>query len=94
MVASIWASRGTALEFLTTRSVRTLLPLLEGFGQDVAVEHDELGRPTRTINHMLKVFLIDRSGVVREIYSAAFLIPEVVLNDIKTLLAEDGVPID
>jgi hypothetical protein len=66
-------------------------------GQDPAaraVEHDERGRPTRTINHMLKVFLIDRFGVVREIYSAAFLIPEVVLNDIKTLRAEDGVQID
>lgn len=80
--------------FLTTRSVRALLPVLEGFGQDVAVEHDDRGRPTRTINHMLKVFLIDRRGVVREIYSAAFLIPEVVLNDIKTLLAEDGVSIE
>ena len=76
--------------FLTTRSVRRLLPLLDEFGQDVAVEVDERGRPTRTVNHTLKVFLIDRRGMVREIYSTAFLFPEVVLNDIETLALEEG----
>jgi len=35
------------------------------------------------------VFLIDRGGDVREIYSSQFLHPEVVLNDIQTLLLED-----
>ena len=80
--------------FLTTHSVKTLMPLLDGFGQDVAVELDERGRPTRAINHMLKVFLIDRHGAVREIYSVEFLFPEVVLNDIKTLLIEEGVNVD
>jgi cytochrome oxidase Cu insertion factor (SCO1/SenC/PrrC family) len=65
-----------------------LSPLLEGFGQDVRVEADASGRPTRAINHMLKLFLIDASGVVREIYSLAFVHPEVMLNDIQTLLME------
>ncbi len=75
--------------FLTTRSMRQLKPILDGFGQDIEVERDERGRPTRTISHMLKLFLIDREGRVREIYSTAFLHPEAMLNDIRTLVMEE-----
>ena len=75
--------------FLTTRSMRRLAPILEGFGQDIEVERDGRGRPTRTISHMLKLFLIDREGRVREIYSTAFLHPEAMLNDIRTLVMEE-----
>ncbi|HYL02609.1 MAG TPA: SCO family protein, partial [Steroidobacteraceae bacterium] len=74
--------------FLTTRSVAELLPLLQDFGQDVSVETDERGRASRTLHHMLKVFLIDRFGMVREIYSLAFLQPDVMFNDIRTLAME------
>ena len=74
--------------FLTARSVADLLPVLDDFGQDVSVETDKHGRPTRTLHHMLKVFLIDRDGIVREIYSLAFLQPEVMFNDIRTLVME------
>jgi len=70
--------------FLTTPSERELMPLVEGFGQDVRVM-----RNRRELSHVLKVFLIDRGGDVREIYSSQFLHPEVVLNDIQTLLLED-----
>lgn len=70
--------------FLTTRSARELMPLVEGFGQDLRVT-----RNGRELSHVLKVFLIDRGGDVREIYSSQFLHPEVVLNDIQTLLLED-----
>jgi len=80
--------RGFEWKFLTTRSVAELLPLLDGLGQDAVVEVDDSGRPTRTIHHNLKVFLIDPQGYVREIYSPAFLFPDVVLNDIETLLLE------
>jgi hypothetical protein len=38
---------------------------------------------------MLKLFLIDREGRVREIYSTAFLHPEAMLNDIRTLVLEE-----
>lgn len=76
-------------EFLTARSMRELLPLLEDFGQDVRVEHDEAGRPTRTINHMLKLFLLDRDGFVREIYALDYLHPMMILNDVETLLLEE-----
>ena len=74
--------------FLTARSVPDLLPLLLDLGQDVSVQNDALGRPTRTLHHMLKLFLIDTHGFVREIYTLAYLQPRVILNDIKTLRIE------
>ena len=75
--------------FLTTRSARALMPLVEGFGQDVRSSrggHD--GRQRRELSHVLKVFLIDADGFVREIYSSTFLHPRTVLNDLDTLLME------
>ena len=74
--------------FLTARRVQQLLPVLDDFGQDVSVETDETGRATRTLHHMLKMFLIDARGEVREIYSLAYLQPQVMFNDIKTLALE------
>ena len=76
--------------FLTARSVGTLLPVLDDFGQDVSVETDATGHPTRTLHHMLKVFLIDPHGTVREIYSLAFLQPDVMFNDLQTLAMESA----
>ncbi len=76
--------------FLTPASRNDLLPLLEGFGQDVAPALDQSGRVTNQLSHVLRVFLIDRAGMVREIYSTSFLLPPVVLNDIETLLMEQG----
>ncbi len=72
----------------TAGSVRELLPVLDDLGQDVSVELDADGKETRTMHHMLKVFLIDPHGTVREIYSLAFLHPDVIVNDIKTLSLE------
>lgn len=74
--------------FLTTYSLRFLLPILEDFGQDVELDRDASGQAMRTYTHMLKVFLIDPQGNVREIYSTAFLNADVVFNDIKTLALE------
>lgn len=78
--------------FLTTYSTRFLKPILDDFGQDVEIELSPEGTPTRARTHMLKVFLLDRQGRVREIYSAAFLHPEVILNDLRTLALESAGP--
>jgi cytochrome oxidase Cu insertion factor (SCO1/SenC/PrrC family) len=75
--------------FLTTPSPREIKPLLDGFDQDLSLVLDENGRPTGLLSHVLKVFLIDRGGEVREIYSTTWLQPKVVLNDIRTLLLEE-----
>lgn len=75
--------------FLTTRSARALMPLVEGFGQDVRYTTDRSnGRQRRELSHVLKVFLIDPAGFVREIYTSAFLHPRTVMNDVETLLME------
>jgi protein SCO1/2 len=78
--------------FLTARRVPELLPVLDDFGQEVSVDMDESGRATRTLHHMLKMFLIDTHGEVREIYTLAFLQPQVMFNDIKTLALETASP--
>jgi protein SCO1/2 len=63
---------------------------VEGFGQDVEVPLDRSnGKPQRVLSHVLKVFLIDTAGDVREIYNSTFLHPQTVLNDIRTLLLEE-----
>ena len=74
--------------FATAKRVSDLLPVLEDFGQDVSVDVDAGGHATRTLHHMLKIFLIDSPGEVREIYSLAFLQPQVMFNDIRTLALE------
>jgi protein SCO1 len=75
--------------FLTTRSARTLMPLVQGFGQDVRYTRDRHhGGQRRELSHVLKVFLIDPAGFVREIYTSTFLHPRTVMNDIETLLME------
>lgn len=74
--------------FLTTDSVGALLPLLRGFGQEVSVETDAAGRPARTLNHLLKVFLVDDRIDVREIYSVATLDPAAIVGDLRTLQLE------
>lgn len=76
--------------FLTTASVPALLPLLHGFGQGVSIELDARGRPLRTLNHLLKVFLVDEAVQVREIYSVATLDPQAVVNDLRTLQMAPG----
>jgi protein SCO1 len=83
-------TRGSPMEWdvLTARSVRELLPVLSDFGQDISVEQAADGTPRRTVHHMLKMFLIDQAGIVREIYTLSFLQPAVIMNDIRTLSLE------
>jgi cytochrome oxidase Cu insertion factor (SCO1/SenC/PrrC family) len=78
--------------FLTTDSRPALAPLLDGFGQDVS--RAARGSESGELLHVLKLFLIDRHGWVREIYTTSYLAPQVVVNDIKTLLLEEGVKVN
>ncbi|MES2161111.1 MAG: SCO family protein [Pseudomonadota bacterium] len=74
--------------FLTSRSVGQLQPILDELGQSTSVQLDNQGKPTRLYYHQVKLFLLDRQGRVREIYSPAFLQPELIYRDIQTLLLE------
>jgi cytochrome oxidase Cu insertion factor (SCO1/SenC/PrrC family) len=75
---------GAPWHFLTTRSRRDIEPILDGFGQDVWI-----ARGSGALPHVLKVFLLDEHGWVREIYTTSFLQPDAVLNDVETLLLEE-----
>lgn len=77
--------------FLTTWSDWFLGSILEGFGQAAGRDLDANGNPVTTISHQVKYYLIDKSSWVREIYSSSFVNPEVVENDIRTLLMEEDV---
>lgn len=84
-------SRGLEWHFLTTRSASDVLPLIDGFGQDVRYGvNKSSGKPVTELSHVLKVFLIDRNHNIREIYTSTFLHPQTVMADIKTLLIELG----
>ena len=74
--------------FLTTPSRSALQPILEGYGQYVVRETDSTGRHTGGYSHILKVFLVDANRRVRNIYSASFLDPDLIIGDIKTLRLE------
>lgn len=78
-------------DFLTTDSYKSLMPILDAFGQDVFIELDPATKePLGTLSHVLKVFLIDRDRMVREVYTTIYLQGDVVYNDILTLLMEQG----
>jgi protein SCO1/2 len=82
--------RGLEWFFLTSRNGRELAPILDGFGQDVSVATAPSGQRPPVLSHMLKVYLIDPQGFVREIYSTSWLHPAVLLADIRTLLLEQS----
>ena len=74
--------------FLTTRNRSDLGPILDGYGQYTLREYDRNGVYTGEFAHLLRVFLIDRERRVRNIYSAGFLHPDILMNDLETLLLE------
>jgi hypothetical protein len=78
---------GAEWHFLTTQSKAQLQPILDAYGQAVDRKTDR-SDPTGPLNHTLRVFLIDRAGNIRNIYSSGTLDVRLVIADIKTLLLE------
>jgi cytochrome c peroxidase len=72
--------------FLTTSGDAQLTPILDDFGQPVAKLTYEDGTWTGLYRHVLKVFILDERNQVRNIYSTGLLNPDLVMNDIKTLV--------
>jgi len=77
--------------FVTTRSQAELQPILAAYGQIVDKKNNPLD-PTGPLNHILRVFLIDRAGKIRNIYSSGTLDPRLVLADVRTLIMESAQP--
>jgi cytochrome oxidase Cu insertion factor (SCO1/SenC/PrrC family) len=85
--ARVYGADPTLWRFMTAPSTRVLGDMIESYGQDRVPVYDERGRFTGRYSHVLKVFLLDREGYIRNVYSAGFLVPDLVINDIKTVLA-------
>ncbi|RVT81877.1 SCO family protein [Rhodobacteraceae bacterium CCMM004] len=69
---------------LTTEGQEALAPILDGYGQVV----DRSGDGER-IAHLLRLFLLDREGAVRNVYGLGFMDPRLLMTDIETLLMEE-----
>jgi len=78
----------TDWHFLTGATAADLQPLLADFNQSVAKLWQEDGTWSGLFRHVLKVFLLDANHQVRNIYSAGLFNPQLVLNDIETVLLE------
>jgi protein SCO1 len=79
---------GCEWHFATAKSNAALESILNGYGQAVD-KRSNPNDPQGPLYHILRVFLIDRAGRIRNIYSSATLDPRLVLADVKTLLLEE-----
>ena len=75
-------------QFLTTGSQAELRPVLAAYGQSLVPEFDEEGNEIGDISHILRVFLIDASRRIRNIYSVSYLHADTLIADVRTLLLE------
>ena len=75
--------------FITAWTDYLLEQTLRKFGQDISVRTNADGEKSIVIDHMLKVFLIDPNGWVREIYTTGYLDPDAIVGDMETLLLEE-----
>jgi cytochrome oxidase Cu insertion factor (SCO1/SenC/PrrC family) len=78
---------GSEWLFLTTRSGKELKPILSAYGQSVDRKKNPLD-PLGPLYHVLRVYLIDQEGMIRNIYAFGMLDPRLVVTDVRTLLME------
>jgi cytochrome c peroxidase len=93
-VLDIYASRFKAektenWQFVTAVNDFELERLLAEYNQFVIRDMNENGEYIGSISHLLRVYLIDPSKNLREVYSVSFLHPDIIINDISTILAND-----
>jgi protein SCO1/2 len=74
--------------FLTARDAGGLRPLLEDYGQDAVPLLTADGERSGLVRHVLKVFLVDSDGGIRNVYSTGFLDHRLLLRDVETLLLD------
>ncbi len=90
---NVFQSGQVQWEFLTTESQAALQPILDNYGQFVLrlkMQDSTHGHSVDETAHILKVYLIDRERNVRNIYSVSFLHPDILMNDLDTLVLESA----
>jgi cytochrome oxidase Cu insertion factor (SCO1/SenC/PrrC family) len=79
---------GSDWMFLTSSNLEVLRPILDAYGQRVSPRNDP-DHPLGPFNHMLRVYLIDRDAMIRNVYSSGMLDPRLVVTDVRTLLLDE-----
>src|SRR5881392_3482729 len=80
---------GCEWRFVTTKSRSELEPILAAYDQAVDKRQNQ-SDPQGPLYHTLRVFLIDREGRIRNIYSSGTFDRRLVVADVKTLLLEES----
>jgi protein SCO1 len=78
---------GCEWDFAAPKTARDLSDILTGYGQAVDRRADP-NDPQGPLFHILRVFLIDTEGRIRNIYSSGTLDVRLILADVKTLALE------
>lgn len=76
--------------FITTRSSEQLAPILSAYRQDIVRLTALTPTGANEISHLLRVYLVDAKNNIRNIYSVSFLHADILINDVRTLLAEQS----
>jgi protein SCO1 len=80
---------GCEWRFATAKSRAELNTILNAYGQAVD-QRSNPADPQGPLYHILRIFLIDGQGRIRNIYSSGTLDPRLVLADVKTLVLEEA----
>lgn len=75
---------GPAWKFVVPADAEELAAILDAYGQTIQRVDGDAAAPT----HLLRVYLVDAQGRIRNIYGLDFLDPRLLLNDARTLLLE------
>jgi cytochrome oxidase Cu insertion factor (SCO1/SenC/PrrC family) len=75
--------------FLTGPDVATIAPVLVDYDQDVLLDTVADGEAP-VFRHLLRLFLVDDRGNVRNVYSSSLLDWRVLRNDVVTVLDEEA----
>jgi len=80
--------------FLTSESDRAIKPILDAYQQSVIPDVQNIKGERKKFSHILRVYLIDRQKQIRNIYNVSFLHPDILINDVLTLLAKESLDED
>lgn len=85
VISDVNADKKLEWHVLTTSGQAELQPILNGYGQAVDRSKDQ-----ENISHLLRIFLVDGAGQIRNIYGLGLIDPRLLMTDVETLMMEEG----
>ena len=80
-------------QFLAAPSDAALDEILTDYDQFIIEDVNEDGEKVGSISHILRVYLIDQNRAIRNIYSVSFLHPDLIINDIRTIVHQTAIEV-